>query len=115
MLRFRPNLVQAGGIPWEEDEWRLLEVGGVRVRLVKPCARCSVITVDQETGVRMQEPLRSMRSFREWDGKVYFGHNAVFEGTGRFRVGDDVHILERGGRRPPLPSSAMGRVTDPVP
>jgi uncharacterized protein YcbX len=102
MLSYRPNLVLAGGVPWEEDEWRVLEIGGVRVRPVKPCARCAVITVNQGTGVRDQESLRSLRGFREWEGKVYFGQNAVFQGTGRFRVGENVHILERGSRRPPL-------------
>jgi uncharacterized protein YcbX len=103
MLSYRPNLVLAGGMPWEEDEWRVLEIGGVRVLLVKPCARCTVITVDPVTGVRGREPLRGLKGFRDWEGKVYFGQNAVFEGTGRFRVGEDVHILERGSRRPPLP------------
>ena len=102
MLSFRPNLVVGGGAPWEEDEWRVLEVGGIRVSLVKPCARCGVITVDPGTGFRGQEPLRSLRSFRGWEGQVYFGQNAVFSGTGRFRVGDDVRILENGSRRPPL-------------
>lgn len=104
MLRFRPNLVLAGGEPWEEDEWRVLETGGIRVLVVKPCARCSVTTVDQGTATQGREPLRSMKAFREWDGKVYFGQNAVFEGSGRFRVGDDVHILKTGPRRPPLPA-----------
>jgi len=103
MLSYRPNLVVAGGAPWEEDEWRVLEVGGITVTLVKPCARCAVIAVDPGTGVRGQEPLRSLRSFRGWEGKVYFGQNAVFSGTGSFRVGDDVRILERGDRRPPIP------------
>ncbi len=102
MLRYRPNLVIAGGEPWEEDAWRVLETGGVRLLLVKPCARCAVITVDPGSGGRGPDPLRSMQTFREWDGKVYFGQNAVFEGTGRFRVGDDVRILETGARRPPL-------------
>jgi uncharacterized protein YcbX len=103
MLRYRPNLVIAGGEPWEEDAWRLLETGGVRLHLVKPCARCAVITVDPGSAVRGPDPLRSMKTFREWGGKVFFGQNAVFEGTGRFRVGDDVRILETGARRPPLP------------
>jgi uncharacterized protein YcbX len=103
MLRYRPNLVVAGGRPWDEDEWRTLDVGGVRLRLVKPCARCTVTTVDQATGARGQEPLRGMSSSRMWKGKVYFGQNAVADGNGRFRVGDRVHIVERGIRRPPLP------------
>lgn len=103
MLSYRPNLVVAGGAPWEEDEWRVLEVGGITVTLVKPCARCAVITVEPRTGARGQEPLRTLRSCRGWEGKVYFGQNAVFSGTGRFRVGDDVRILEKGARRPPIP------------
>jgi uncharacterized protein YcbX len=102
MLRYRPNLVVAGGLPWDEDEWRVLEIGQVKVHLVKPCARCTVITVDQGTGAQGQEPLWSLRAFREWNGKVFFGQNAVFEEAGRFRVGDVVRILEKGDRRPPL-------------
>jgi uncharacterized protein YcbX len=104
MLRYRPNLVVAGGAPWEEDEWRALDIGGTRVELVKPCARCTVVTVDPESAKRGNEPLRTMRRFREWEGKVYFGQNAVVKGSGRFRVGMDVHILERGDRRPPIGS-----------
>jgi uncharacterized protein YcbX len=102
VVRYRPNLVVSGGAPWEEDEWRVLETGGLRLELVKPCARCAVVTVDQDTGVRGQEPLLSLRGFRTWNGKIFFGQNAVFSGTGRFRVGEDVRILERGERRPPL-------------
>lgn len=102
ILRYRPNLVVAGGLPWEEDEWRVLRVGEVAVRLVKPCARCAVPTVDQGTGLRSREPLLALRGLREWKGKVYFGQNAVFDRRGRFRVGQIVHILERGARRPAL-------------
>ena len=104
MSRYRPNLVVSGGAPWEEDRWRILEMEGIRLALVKPCARCAVVTVDPLSGVRGPEPLRSLRGVREWDGKVFFGQNAVFSGTGRFRVGADVHILETGEPRPPLTS-----------
>ena len=104
MLAFRPNLVVVGGSPWEEDEWRVLEVGGARIQLVKPCARCSVTTVDQGTGLRGKEPLRTLKASRAWNGKAYFGQNAVIDSPGRFRVGDDVHILGKGPRRPPLPA-----------
>lgn len=102
MLRFRPNLVVSGGKAWEEDTWRVLEVGGVRLNLVKPCARCSVTTVDPETGKRGREPLRTLGGFRGRGGKAYFGQNAVFYGIGSFRVGDVVHIVEKGEARPPI-------------
>jgi uncharacterized protein YcbX len=104
MLTYRPNLVVAGGGPWEEDVWRTLRVGEATFQLVKPCARCAVTTVDQGSGSRGREPLRTLKTFREWEGKLFFGQNAVIEEGGGFRVGDDVHILGTGDPRPPLPA-----------
>ncbi len=104
LLRFRPNLVVRGGDPWQEDEWRVVEMGDARLELVKPCARCSVTTVDQGSGTRGREPLRTLATFRRWEGKTYFGQNGVFTLPGGFRAGDDVRIVERGGQRPPLGS-----------
>lgn len=101
MLRFRPNLVMAGGRPWEEDEWRSLEIGTARLDMVKPCARCNVVTVDPGTGARGVEPLRTLSAFRRWGGKSWFGQNAVVSSSGSFRVGDSVDILEKGAPRPP--------------
>jgi uncharacterized protein YcbX len=100
MLRFRPNLVLRGGIPWEEDHWRLLEVGTATVEIVKACARCAVTAVDPETGTRGGEPLKTLRSFREWNGKVYFGQNAVLQNGGRLRIGDRVRVLSLGDPGP---------------
>jgi len=103
MTRFRPNLVIGGSGPWEEDSWRVMEVGEARIDLVKPCARCSVTTVDQETGVTGKEPLSTMARVRRWEGKTFFGQNAVFSRNGSFRVGQSVRIVEEGEARPPLP------------
>lgn len=103
MNRFRPNLIVRGGAAWEEDEWRSLHVGEARLSLVKPCARCTVTTVDQETGVKGVEPLATMARVRGWEGKTWFGQNGVFHKPGRFRVGSVVHIVERGDPRPPIP------------
>lgn len=102
MLRFRPNLVVRGGAAWEEDSWRVLETGGLRLALVKPCARCVVTTVDPGTAAQGPEPLKTLRWVRGWEGKAYFGQNAVCSGTGGFRVGGRVRIVEKGPPRPPL-------------
>ncbi|MFC1660350.1 MOSC domain-containing protein [Gemmatimonadota bacterium] len=102
MGRFRPNLVVAGGEPWEEDTWREVEIGKTRLELVKPCARCQVTVVDQSSGALGAEPLKTLGVFRRFQGKVYFGQNAVLSETGGLRVGDDVRILKRGSRRPAL-------------
>lgn len=92
MNRFRPNLVVAGGEPFAEDTWNVVEIGGVRVRMVKPCARCVVTTTDQSTGERGQEPLRTLATYRKMNGEVMFGQNGVHHNTGTLRVGDPVII-----------------------
>ena len=100
MARFRPNLAVSGAAPWAEDGWRLLRVGaagGVAFRAVKLCARCVIITTDQETGARPRdrEPLRTLSSFRrDHRGRVLFGQNLVPDGTGRIAVGDPVEVAE---------------------
>jgi len=91
MNRFRPNLVVSGSGPFAEDGWRSIRVGGIPMRVVKPCARCVVTTTDQATGLRDgDEPLRTLATFRRLEGKVLFGQNAVHYGTGTLRVGDPV-------------------------
>ena len=90
MNRFRPNLVVAGGEPYAEDGWGRIEIGEMRLRVVKPCGRCVVTTTDQATGVRGQEPLRTLATYRKQDGKVMFGQNVVHEAPGLLRVGDPV-------------------------
>jgi uncharacterized protein len=97
--RFRPNLVVGGAEPWEEDGWARLRIGAVEFAVVKPCARCVVITVDPATGEKGKDPLRTLATFRKRDGKVFFGQNLVHLGTGALRVGDPVEVLER--RRAP--------------
>jgi uncharacterized protein YcbX len=92
MNRFRPNLVVAGGKPYDEDRWQTIGIGGLRLKIVKPCARCLVTTTDQATGERGREPLRTLATYRNIDGKAMFGQNAVHEGPGRLRVGDPVLV-----------------------
>jgi uncharacterized protein len=98
MARFRPNLVVAGAsAPHAEDGWRQIRVGDVAIRLVKPCARCTVTTVDPTTGrLDGPEPLRTLAKYRRREGQVFFGQNGVVEGGGILRVGDPVRVEESG-------------------
>ncbi len=90
MNRFRPNRVVAGGEPYQEDGWSRIEVGGIGLRVVKPCGRCLVTTTDQTTGERGKEPLRTLATYRKRGGEVMFGQNVVHEGQGRLRLEDAV-------------------------
>ena len=92
MNRFRPNLVVAGGEPYAEDGWGSIEIGGIRLQVVKPCDRCLVTTTDQATGERGKEPLRTLATYRKVGNDVMFGQNVVHQNTGRLRVGDAVRV-----------------------
>ena len=88
MNRFRPNVVVTGAAAFAEDGWRRFRVGGVPFEAVKPCARCTVPTVDQETGLRGAEPLRTLATFRKRASAVLFGMNVVHRSQGAIRRGD---------------------------
>lgn len=93
MNRFRPNLVIRGSAPFAEDGWKRIRIGGLPMRVVKPCARCVVTTTDQATGRRDgDEPLRTLATFRRQGQKVMFGQNVVHDATGPLRVGDAVEL-----------------------
>jgi MOSC domain-containing protein len=95
MVRFRPNLVVAGGLPWAEDGWRRIRVGAAEFRVVKGCDRCVIPTTDDETAVRRKEPTYTLALHRRWDGAVWFGMNAVPLTPGAtLRVGDEVEVLD---------------------
>jgi uncharacterized protein YcbX len=90
MNRFRPNLVMRGCEPYGEDRLDRFRIGPIRFRGVKPCARCAVPTVDQATGERGSEPLRTLATYRRREGEVFFGQNLVHYDTGRLEVSDPV-------------------------
>ena len=88
MDRFRPNIVFAGGTPFLEDSLRKIKIGEVEFQIVKPCARCVMTTVDQKTGGKGKEPLKTLSSYRTINNKVYFGQNVVALQPGCIKVGD---------------------------
>jgi uncharacterized protein len=97
MNRFRPNIVLGGVGAFDEDRVHEFVADGVRLRAVKPCARCVVTTTDQATGMRDgEEPLRTLRQFRFDRGLkgVTFGQNLILiAGNGQeLRVGQGLSL-----------------------
>lgn len=112
MNRFRPNIVLAGGgAAWSDDGWQGLNIGsssggaggeGTVLQYVKPCSRCKVTTINQETAEEGREPLTTLGSFRSgkllglaeqrrsWTHDVFFGWNAAVVSPGQVAVGDTV-------------------------
>lgn len=94
MRRFRPNLVIDGCDPYAEDGWQKLRIGGIILRIVKPCSRCVIPTIDLETGEKGAEPIKTLASYRMRESKIFFGQNMIAEGEGKIAVGMDVEILD---------------------
>ena len=100
MDRFRPNIVIKSTAPFEEDGWKKIAVGDAVFHLVKPCARCVMTTIDQQTGRSAGvEPLKTLASYRLvkklGKQKINFGQNLIAEKSGeRIKLGDRVTILE---------------------
>lgn len=92
MNRFRPNLVFTGGDPYEEDTWRYFKVGSNRFAGVKPCARCVLTTVNQDTAEKGKEPLRTLATYRNVNNKILFGQNLVAVDSGVISVGDGIEL-----------------------
>lgn len=92
MERFRPNLVLRGLPAWAEDHIDTLSLGPVQLRLVKPCTRCTIPSIDQQSGERSTDPAPALKQFRysRTLRGVMFGENAVIvRGSGE--------AIERGG------------------
>ena len=98
MNRFRPNMVISGLPAWDEDHIDTLAIGEVVLKLVKPCVRCQVTTIDQFSGARLSdEPLDTLARFRNNAelGGVTFGWNAVVLKPGHMSVADPVTAAYR--------------------
>ena len=95
MNRFRPNIVIEGSEAFEEDSWKSVRIGSVDFRVVKPCSRCTVPTVNQNTGERGKEPTVTLSTYRVRDSKICFGQNLVHENKGILNIGDTAHPTAR--------------------
>jgi len=96
MLRFRPSLVVAGSAPYAEDSWKRIRIGTIDFRVVKPCSRCAIPTIDPSSAERSpdQEPLATLLRYRRDKDGVFFGQNLIAEGTGTLDEGMPVEVLE---------------------
>jgi len=95
MNRFRANLIIDGIAAFEEDYMAAFNIGAAVVTPVKPCSRCPIPSIDQETGVPGPDLLDILSRYRanvRMDGAVCFGMNCIVtagEGT-TLRVGQEV-------------------------
>ena len=97
MNRFRPNIVVETIEPFIEDRWELIQIGDIQLKMLKPCSRCIMTTIDQENGAKNQlkEPLNTLGTFRQLSEQgVMFGINLIPQNTGTIQTGDRLRVLE---------------------
>jgi uncharacterized protein YcbX len=118
MTRFRPNLIVSGADAFAEDGWRRIRVGTVAFRVLTPCIRCVLTTIDPDSAVRTKEPLVSLARHRRFGNKLLFAMNLVPEAPAGWMVPEapaEGKVPEAPAGRE-VPETAYGsiRVGDPV-
>ena len=85
----------AGGEPYAEDGWSRLTIGSVPFQVAESCLRCAITTVDQETGARGKEPLRTLATYRKAEPGTVFGRDLIHDALGTVHLGDPVETTPR--------------------
>jgi uncharacterized protein len=78
--RFRPNILLDGIEAHDEDRLDTLTIGKVQLKLVKPCPRCPIPTIDPATAEidpTISDVLQTYRKDDRVNGAVTFGMNAI--------------------------------------
>ena len=51
-------------------------------------------TIDQASGTRGREPLRTLATYRRFGSEVLFGQNLIHDGVGTVRLGDECAVTD---------------------
>lgn len=99
MSSFRMNMLVETDEPWIEDDWKKIMIGNEEWAEIEPCRRCTVPSVNQETGTirKGKHPLPSLDKFRVL-GKgesPSFGITLVNKNAPiKVRIGDKLRVLD---------------------
>lgn len=112
MDRFRANIVLDCDKAWEEDDWPAITNNkSIHLEITRPCSRCQVPNVDQQTG-RPEKGGNSLvlakhRAFTNYLGRpgVFFGVQALVNGCegATIRVGDEIRPAAASPGLPGVP------------
>ena len=100
--RFRANIYLEGTPPFEEDEWKRLQIGQFKYHGSCRCVRCTMPNIEPDSATRHRaEPRKTLLATRDVDkgapGQGCLGMNICPESqTGDVKVGDTVEMLEQG-------------------
>ena len=75
---FRPNIVISNTEVFAELNWQSLLTDTVSMRVVKPCERCVIPSINPKTAVQERSILTVLLEHCRRDKKIYFGQNLTF-------------------------------------
>lgn len=96
--RFRPQLVTEGFDAQFVHAIFGLSIAGIPADQPKPCERCPIPQINQDTGVKTAEPNRALMKYKVWRNKrgelqPIFGENINPHGEGIIEVGSEVEVM----------------------
>lgn len=90
--RFRPSIVIATDEAHIEDlPQDLYTDSGVKLRVIKPCARCQVVNIEPKDASISKEVLNELSKYRKDGNKVNFAANTIALSLGKITVGEILH------------------------
>ena len=91
---FRPNIVVENTAAFSEINWLTMSTKTLDMKVVKPCQRCVIPTINPKTAQREKSILTVLLEYCARDKKIYFGQNLTFSNADEsiLRLRDVVRI-----------------------
>ena len=75
--QFRANIIVEDCAAFDEDKLEKFTISDASFKMVKPCKRCSVIDIHQDTGEFHQKVVKTLQTYRREKNSIIFGMNAA--------------------------------------
>ncbi len=92
LRQFRANIIIEDCAPYQEDELSTFQIRTTSFKMVKPCKRCPVIDIHQDTGESHQKVVKALLQYRKSGNAVIFGMNAAIKQEGIIKLHDTLKI-----------------------
>ena len=90
--QFRANIIIEDCGAYQEDNLQSFNFAKSSFKMVKPCKRCPVININQDTGKTLTNLTKELVKYRRSGNSVIFGMNAANMKEGVVNVGDVLNL-----------------------
>lgn len=93
--RFRANIIIDGCDAHAEDTWASISVNDIGILLAKPCSRCVIPSIHQQSAEKHPVILKTLAQYRRRNGKVIMGQNGLHCCNGHVSVGQEITFIKK--------------------